>query len=73
MDSKAGSQTGETTMHRSRVQTDMKKLDQLHERQAERKGTRERIAPKTDSEGAENGSVEPRPLVATPPMARRGE
>ena len=32
-----------------------------------------RHAPKSDSEGAENGTMENRPLIETPPMARRGE
>jgi hypothetical protein len=63
---------GKTTMGRMKI-TDLKQHDRQYERQAERKGTAEKIAPKSDSEGAENGTVESRPLISTPPMARRGE
>jgi hypothetical protein len=60
-------------MHRSRVQTDFKKIDQQHAADPARRGTSEKIAPKSDSQGAENGTVEQRPLIETPPTARRGE
>jgi hypothetical protein len=52
--------------------TDLRQNDKRYEKQAERKGTAEKIAPKSDSQGAENGTVEHRPLIETPPMARRG-
>jgi hypothetical protein len=56
-----------------RIYKDMKALDRQSGDPNAKGGTAEKIAPKSDSEGAENGSVEPRPLIATPPMARRGE
>jgi hypothetical protein len=60
-------------MHRSTVQTDLKKLDQQHEADPARQGTSEKLAPKTQGNPLPQASNEPRPLIATPPMARRGE
>jgi hypothetical protein len=56
-----------------KVHTDLKQLDRKQNADPASKGTAESHAPKSDSEGTENGTVESRPLIETPPMARRGE
>jgi hypothetical protein len=59
--------------HGNKVFTDMKQLDRAQNADPASKGTAENHAPKSDSESAENGTMEKRPLIETPPMARRGE
>jgi hypothetical protein len=58
--------------HGQKVHTDLKQFDRAQNADPASKGTPERLAPNSDSEGP-NGTMENRALIETPPMARRGE
>lgn len=55
------------------VHVDLGELDRQHANDPARQGTAEAHAPAKSGNGEAEPRSEPRPLIETPPMARRGE